>query len=179
MGITRRIMAGLATVIVAGSLLGCGDTGTGPSRPTAMSAPPVFAASTVTTNQQVPFAQIVFVPCANNGAGEPVLISGTLHILQHQTLSDAGNLHIKVHFQPQGASGVGLVTGDEYRATGVTQEELNLNGPLPFTDTFINNFRIIGQGPDNNLLVHQTIHFTINANGELTADVVNTSVECR
>jgi hypothetical protein len=178
-GITRRAIAGLTPLVVAASLLGCGDTGTGPSRLTARSASPVFAASTVTINQQVPFAQNAFVPCANNGAGEPVLISGTLHILQHQTLSDAGNLHIKVHFQPQGASGVGLVTGDSYRATGVTQEEMNVNGPLPFTDTFINNFRIIGQVPDNNFLVHQTIHFTINANGVLTADVVNTSVECR
>lgn len=106
-------------------------------------------------------------------------MSGTLHILQHQTVTENGNVHVKVHFQPQGASGVGLVSGDTYHATGVTQEEFNINGPLPITDTFINNFRIIGQGPDNNLLVHTTIHITINANGELTADVVNATVECR
>jgi hypothetical protein len=174
-----RVVAALATLGLAGSPLGCRDFARDPTGPNAMSASPVFAASTITTNQQVPFAQIVIVPCANNGAGEPVLISGTLHILQHQTVSDAGNVHVKVHFQPQGAGGVGLITGDAYRATGVTQEEFNINGPLPITDTFINNFRIIGQGPDNNLLVHQTIHITINANGELTAEVVNTSVECR
>jgi hypothetical protein len=45
--------------------------------------------------------------------------------------------------------------------------------------TFINNFRLIGQGPDNNLQVHQTIHTTINANGTVTSVVNNTSVECQ
>jgi hypothetical protein len=135
----------------------------------------------ITTNEQIPFAQVAFVPCANNGAGEPVLISGTLHILQHQTISDAGHLQVKFHFQPQGASGVGLTTGDTYRATGVTQQTVtaDLTDGAPQEFTFINNFRIVGQGPDNNLLVHQTIHITVNANGELTAEVVNTSVECR
>ena len=176
---TRRTLVGLTTLVVAGSLLGCDDVGRGPTGPNAMSASPLFAATVSTTNQQIPFALVAFVPCANNGAGELVLVSGTLHVLQHLTITEDGNVHVKTHFQPQGASGVGLTTGDTYHATGVTQEEFNSNGPLPFTDTYINNFRIIGQGPDNNLLVHQTIHITINANGELTADVVNTSVECQ
>ena len=56
-------------------------------------------------------------------------------------------------------------------------EEFNATGG--FTDTFINNFRMIGQGPDNNLLVHQTIHVTITPTGEVTSEVENTSVECR
>jgi hypothetical protein len=179
MRITRRTVVGLSTLVFAGSLLGCSDVGRDPTGPNALSASPLFQASNVIINDQVPFAQIAFVPCANNGLGEPVLISGTLHILIHETVSASGNLHFKIHFQPQGASGVGLVTGDSYRATGVTQEHFNVNGPLPINDTFINNFRIIGQGPDNNLLVHQTVHITINANGELTALVDNTSVECR
>jgi hypothetical protein len=29
------------------------------------------------------------------------------------------------------------------------------------------------------LLVHQTIHVTITPNGEVTSEVINTSVECR
>jgi hypothetical protein len=87
---------------------------------------------------------------------------------------------LKIHFQPQGAGGTGLVTGDTYNATGVTQEHDSLpliNGAAEFT--FINNFRIIGQGPDNNFLVHQTVHQTVNANGDVTSTIVNQSVECR
>jgi hypothetical protein len=133
--------------------------------------------TTVTTNEQIPFSLIAFVPCANDGAGEDVLVTGTLHVLTHVTIDAQGGLHVKQHFQPQGATGVGLTTGDTYRATGVTQEEFNFTGG--FTDTFINNFRWIGQGPNNNLLVHQTIHVTITPNGEITSEVENTSVECR
>src|ERR1044072_2021382 len=85
-------------------------------------AGPAFAqALAITTNDFVPFAQINFVPCANGGAGELVLIQGTLHIQQHITIHN-NRATIKVHFQPQGAGGTGLTTGDSYNAVGVTQE---------------------------------------------------------
>jgi hypothetical protein len=136
-------------------------------------------AITVTTNEQIPFSLIDFVPCANGGAGEEVLVTGTLHVLTHVTIDARGGLHVKLHVQPQGASGIGLTTGDTYRGTGVTQEHFNFNASGGFTDTFINNFRLIGQGPGNNLLVHQTIHVTVTPNGDVTSEVENTSVECR
>jgi len=133
----------------------------------------------ITTNDFVPFAQINLVPCADGGAGELVLIQGTLHIQQHITINN-NRATVKSHFQPQGADGVGLSTGDLYNATGVTQEVDTLpltNGAAEFT--FINNFRLIGQGPNNNLLVHQTVHTTVNADGTVTSVVDNTSVECQ
>ena len=134
------------------------------------------AQSEVLLNDSQPFALIAFVPCANGGAGELVLVEGNLHTLITETVND-NNVSFKIHFQPQGAKGVGLTTGDTYNATGVTQEHTSIGPTL--NDTFINNFRIIGQGPDNNLLVHQTIHITINANGEVTSTIDNTSVECQ
>jgi hypothetical protein len=133
----------------------------------------------ITVNQFVPFALVAFVPCANGGAGESVLVEGVLHLQDHITINN-NRATIKTHAQPQGASGVGLTTGDIYSATGVTQEQDSIpivNGAFEFT--FINNFRIIGQGPNNNFLVHQTIHQTVNANGEVTTFIDNTSVECR
>jgi hypothetical protein len=133
----------------------------------------------ITTNDFVPFALVAFVPCANGGAGELVLVQGTLHLQDHITINN-NRADIKTHAQPQGASGVGLTTGDTYNATGVTQEQDSIpltNGAFEFT--FVNNFKIIGQGPNNNLLVHQTIHQTINANGEVTNFIDNTTVECR
>src|ERR1044072_8816143 len=133
----------------------------------------------ITVNQFVPFALVAFVPCANGGAGERGLVEGGLHLQDHITINN-NRATIKTHAQPQGASGVGLTTGDIYSATGVTQEQDSIpivNGAFEFT--FINNFRIIGQGPNNNFLVHQTIHQTVNANGEVTTFIDNTSVECR
>lgn len=139
----------------------------------------VAQALAITTNDFVPFAQLAFVPCADGGAGELVLISGILHLQQHITINGS-HATIKTHAQPQGADGVGLTTGDKYSATGVTQEEDGIALQVSASEfTFINNFKIIGQGTDNNLLVHQTIHTTINADGTVTSVVDNTTVDCQ
>jgi hypothetical protein len=53
------------------------------------------------------------------------------------------------------------------------------NGKVGYEYTYVNNFRIIGQGPGNNYLIHNNFHYTINANGELTAWVDNFSAECK
>jgi hypothetical protein len=133
-------------------------------------------AETFTVSTTFPISFVVFVPCANGGAGEDVFLSGNLHDLFHITIND-NSLHVKVHDQPQGISGTGLTTGVKYQATGVTQEEFNTS--FGVTDTFVNNFRIIGQGPGNNLLVHDNFHITINANGTVTAIHDNFRVDCK
>lgn len=118
-----------------------------------------------------------FVPCANEGAGEVVMLAGNLHVLYRVTLNDRGDYHAKSLAQPQGVSGMGLVTGDAYVGTGVTQSQFN--GVVGYETTYVNNFRIIGQGNGNNYLVHETFHVTVNANGEVTAYVDNYSVGCK
>src|SRR5688572_27059359 len=75
-------------------------------------------ATTTTTNEVVPFATTVFVPCANGGAGEFVDLEGSLHIVTHLTVNGNG-FSAKTHYQPQGVSGVGQTTGDQYNAVGV------------------------------------------------------------
>jgi hypothetical protein len=129
----------------------------------------------VLTNTKVPFATLAFIPCVP----ETVLLTGELHILITQEMDANGGIHVKSHFQPQGISGLGMVTGLKYQGTGVTQEHINDHTGPAFEDTFVNNFRIIGQGPGNNLLVHTTFHVTVNANGVTTANVLNTSTECQ
>src|SRR5207249_8670102 len=87
----------------------------------------------------------VFVPCAAGGVGEVVDLSGPLHTLISFTIN-GNNVSGKFHFQPQGLSGTGETTGEKYQATGVTQESFKSslqNGQA--NDTFVNNFRIIGQ----------------------------------
>jgi hypothetical protein len=128
-------------------------------------------------NVRVPFETIVFVPCAAGGVGEEVYLSGTLHFLFRTTFDNRSGFHSKFHAQPQGLGGIGLTTGDKYRGTGVTQDQFN--GKVGSTYTFVNNFRIIGQGPGNNLLIHETLHVTVNANGEVTVSVDNFRAECR
>jgi hypothetical protein len=131
-------------------------------------------ATAITVSSHVPIVINVFVPCAANGAGEFVSLSGTLHGLVHLTFDANGDVHAKFQDQPQLLSGYGQTSGAAYQGTGVTQDVLNTN-----TSTFVNNFRIIGQGPNNNFLVHEFFHLTRNANGETTTIVDVLSVECR
>ena len=101
---------------------------------------PVQAA--VVTNISVPISLTVFIPCA----GESVTLTGDLHILFSVESDSNGGMHVDMHFQPQGVSGTGSVTGDKYQGTGVTRTQFNVQPPFPFEFTLVNNFRIIGQG---------------------------------
>jgi hypothetical protein len=131
-------------------------------------------ATQFTDNEFVPF-QLFAVGC-----GDVIEVTGTLHVLFHITFDAGGGVTVKEHFQPQGATGVGLVSGATYQAVGETQDTSTDNGPGPlFEFTFVNNFKMISRGTTANYLVHDTIRLTVNSNGEVTADVVNSSEECR
>ena len=134
-------------------------------------------ADTFTDNFTEPIDIFVYVPCAASGAGEFVELTGTLHVLFVTTIDDKGGFHSKYHFQPQGISGTGFTTGDKYQGTGVTQGTFNGKVGVEFTD--VNNFKIIGQGPGNNFLIHENLHLTVTANGEVTAFVDNFRVTCK
>ena len=137
-------------------------------------APAVMYAE-VQVNDSTEISMLVGVPCA----GETVLLTGPLHTLVTYTIND-NKVSGKSHSQPQGISGVGSVSGAKYQGTGVTQSRFEgslQNGQYNYT--FVNNFRIIGQGTGNNLLVHMTTHITVNANGEVTVVHDNASAECK
>jgi hypothetical protein len=122
----------------------------------------------VQINDRTEIALTVYIPCAADGAGEVVDLARTLHTLISFTIN-GNSVSGYTHFQPQGIVGVGETTGNKYHATGITRESFKnsfRNGQT--NDTFVNNFRIIGQGPGNKFLVHETERFTINANGSVT-----------
>jgi len=139
----------------------------------------VPAHAAVEVNDRTDVSLEVFVACAADGAGEIVDLTGPLHTIITFTIND-NNVSGFFRFQPQGISGTGETTGEKYRGTGVTQESFKTslqNGQANLT--FVNNFRIIGPGPGNNFLVHETSHFTINANGTVTVSHDNFSVDCK
>jgi len=143
----------------------------------AVSIAPADAA--VQVNDKTNVNLTIFVPCAAGGAGEVVNLSGSLHTLIALTIN-GNNVSGYFHFQPQGISGIGETTGDDYQGTGVTEETFRnslQNGQA--NSTFVNNFRIIGQGPGNNYLVHETLHVSVNAEGTVTVTHDNFSIDCK
>ena len=140
-------------------------------------APASAQATTFTNNVQTSIDIVAFVPCAAGGEGETVFFSGTLHGVSVTTIDDTGTFHTVLHFQPQGIRGEGLPRGVNYQWTGATQA--TYNGLVGYENTFINNYRLIGVGTSNNLLIHQTFHATVEPDGEVTIVVDDYSVECK
>jgi hypothetical protein len=170
-------MKAFASWLLGAILLGACNEATRPVAPTT-EQPTGLRASQFTDNAVIPLDIFVFVPCAAGSLGEYVRLTGNLHALFHVTVSNSGKFTIKGHFQPQGVRGTGQSTGAKYQGTGVTQD-LTHFGRVGQVFTFVNNFRIIGQGRGNNFLVHDVFHITINANGTLTAFVDGFKADCK
>lgn len=137
------------------------------------------ALAAVDTNIKIPFEDIQpTVPNFCNG--DEILLTGDIHILFTTTIDASGGGHFTFHFQPAGASGVGVPSGLRYRAVGLTRGSDNFTPGQTTTMTFVNNFRLIAPGPGGGTLhFHENIHVTINPNGTVTADVEHVSVTCR
>ena len=119
----------------------------------ALAAQAGAAASTVTTHVRTPVSGLLFASCANGGAGEDVALSGTLHEVFHTTVDSTGGFHVRQQFNQQGVGGTGQTTGVKYRVTGGNVLELNMKAASE--QTLVNNFRVIGAGPDNDFVFHQ------------------------
>ena len=134
-------------------------------------------ASTFTVSQSYPVEFLMYVPCAAGGQGEVVALTGSLHYVISGTFTPGGSFKGFDSANPQNLHGLGLTTGDRYRGTGISR--VVTTGKVGFEDTYVNNFRIIGQGNGNNFLLHENFHFTVNPNGTVTVFHDNLKVVCK
>ncbi len=148
-----------------------------------LSRPRAAAAQAITSNtneRTQDYSVGQFVPCANNGEGEFVAFTGTIHDILHYSVNDNHAL-IDTFSNYQGFSGVGLTSGDRYRLTGGGHSLLSfdVNDGAPEADNFITTYNVIGQGQAPNLIFRDTSHFTMNANGEVTVVHSNFVIQCK
>jgi hypothetical protein len=111
-------------------------------------------------------------------AAEAIQLSGTLLAEFSFTETSGGNVEIGFHFNPQGITGVGLTSGATYHATGETLGTTTVRANGGISDTFVNNFKIIGEGSAQNFLETEIVHLTVNAKGEVTASVEKSMLRC-
>lgn len=163
----------LPTVLACALFLGCSDRSAAPFAP----ADARLSAVTTTESVVTPVTIGAFVPCANGGIGETVYLSGSLHTVSHVTLDGAGGFHMVAQTQYQGVGGVGVNTGDTYRGTGGSHNQHN--GRVGEEITFVDNFGLIGQGPDNDFQSHWTLHLTVRPDGTLTTFADNFHSDCK
>jgi hypothetical protein len=134
----------------------------------------VTSASARAVTQRIPF-DVVLAP--EEACGEAIHLNGTLLAQFSTTESSGGNIEVGFHFNPQGVTGVGLTSGATYHATGVTRETTTIRAG-GISDTFVNSFKIIGEGSAQNFLETDVFHLTMNANGVVTAIVDRSTIRC-
>ena len=118
-------------------------------------------------------------PCAGGRFGEIVVFTGNQHLVFSQTSTANGHLSTMIHWNADDVTGIGQYTGFAYRATGVTQDHVVSNAPLPYTETMTNNYHIIGQGQATNMDLKETTHVTVDANGNVSAWVTDYTFVCQ
>ena len=132
----------------------------------------------IVTNTRIPFTDFIgFVPCANGGAGEFIVgAGGELHILI--ALTENGNAVSRERaLSTAGRDRSGLEHRRHLSRNGCDAEPVHIH-KRP-------NGHVRQQLPPdrartgNNFLVHETFHFTVNANGDTTVVHDNFSIECK
>jgi hypothetical protein len=108
--------------------------------------------------------------------GELIHVTGTQHITFQTILDAEGNVvHSVGHLNWAGVTGEGVNSGTQYRIVNVLgSSTFNVNAG--FQETVATGFQFIATGPDKSTVdvrVHANLHITLNANGELTAEVSN------
>jgi hypothetical protein len=142
----------------------------------ALGAKPTQAqAETDTVNVRTPLEGTFVNPCTE----EEFTFEGTAHEVLHSTVNASGGFLFMVHgnFQVQGesASGAKYVVHQSEASTFVLSEAAD-----NFTATRNLQFIRVGSAtPEEEFVIKQVVHFTINANGEATSDVVEETVECK
>ena len=122
----------------------------------------------------VPFE--TFVIACN---GEEVFLSGELLLISHTTIDAHGAFHSEFTLVPRHVRGVGSLSGTQYKAVGGHRSHFNEDSDFaPFNFTNTDMFNLVSQGGSDNLQGKFTIHVTVNANGEVTAEVENFSEKC-
>ena len=133
----------------------------------------------VVINNTYDYSFLTFVPCANGGDGELVLLEGPRH--EQFRLNIGGNqVRSGMHVDMHEVTGVGLTTGDAYRATGGLNSQVmgSIQDGHDYNTTLVGNFLVIGPGPGNNFLVRETFHLRINPDGTVTSSTDHDLERC-
>lgn len=132
-------------------------------------------AQTTTSNERAPIAGTV-LDCAGN----PVDISGEVHIMSHTTVSDSGQVvtvfHLNQHLQGTSADGTRHVMNQQLQET-IT---LDSTDGFPSTQTFVIHSNLNNNDPAvPQLHIRALLHVTINANGQITGVQTDVKEECQ
>ena len=124
-----------------------------------------------------PYGSTLFIPCANGGAGEDVTLTGTIKTVSHVTYNNQ-RFTMSYHVHPEGVTGVGLSTGDNFTAIGGS--EGTITGAIEYggqySATYVQQMRFTG--PGTRFIVKYKFHVTLKSNGEVSTRIDEEKIEC-
>ena len=151
-------LAVLTAAVIAGPLLS--------ARPVSAQAAPATNVQTFTLKNQV-------IDCD----GRRLFVDSTARFVEHSTTDANGRSHSFYNFTLQGVTAkdadgatIHFLVHDYY---GGTQFEIPGNGTRAYTVS------IISSGPSDNRFLTTLLHFTSNANGVVTVNSYDYTIECR
>jgi hypothetical protein len=135
-------------------------------------AAPAQAANVVNTTIHIPLA-VYDNPCL----GEPIALSGDLHLILNITTDSAGGYHYVSKWNAS-YSGTGVISGAAYTASESKQESWSAP-QLPASHTTTSVVKLVTKGGAQNAFLITTFTTTIDANGAVTVTEDSVSVDCR
>lgn len=133
--------------------------------------------STRTSIVAVPFENTVFVPCANGGAGEDVLLTGKTNFVYQIAWNDNGFTMV-YHDNVHEVTGVGLSSGEKFTATGGTEGTVRGSWvSSQWVGTMNRQLKVIGQ--NTNFTVNQTQQLVVTPDGQVNVSVREQTADCK
>jgi len=177
---TRPLASALALTATAAMLAACADAPSAPRATASRPAASAFASGNRTFNDvRVPVGMPVRVPCGRMGM-EIVPLSGVEHASLQFVQTATGATSLRMHVNAQGVTGVGLVSGDLYRASGTTEETYAFDALGPLESYYLTyTFNVTSAGATGNIVAHELLRMTFDADGNPSLDVVKFDGECR
>jgi hypothetical protein len=168
-------------VVSALSLAACTEAPSAPAASAATARPALasYGADRTYNDVRVPVHHPIQVPCARTGM-EIVPLDGVEHASFQLSQNAAGGLRMRMHVNAQGVTGVGLVSGDAYHASGTTEESYEWGpGGAPEGYYLTYTFNVTSPGATGNIVAHEVLRMSFDAAGYPSLDVVKFDAECR
>ena len=136
------------------------------------------AARTYQSQQTWLYDDIVWIPCANDGAGEYVKLDGYVHFTYIMSINN-NRFTLITQTNPNEVLGTGLTTGIHYVGTGGGEEPyLGSMTDGQWSSGGTTKFLFVGAGPGNDLSVTFKAHVVVNANGEISSELQDAKYSC-
>ena len=135
------------------------------------------SADVTSSEELVPYDQILFVPCAAGGSGEEVALAGSLKIVEQIVYNNHG-FTLNYHVIAQGITGVGLFTGEKFQSSwGINSTitgEFGEDGR--YSRVFTQQLKIVGQ--NTVFKVTYKTKITVTPDGKITTSIQDENIDC-